>query len=43
MFHKHHSVGARQVEPQAPDVGGEQQHVDGGVVVKPERQRESGQ
>lgn len=37
VLHKHHGVGARQVQAQTPDVGGEQQHVDGGVVVEPER------
>lgn len=42
MLHKHHSVGARQVETQTADMGGEQQHVDGGVVVEPEQQRRQG-
>lgn len=42
MFHKHHRIGACQVETQAPHVGGEQQHINGGVVVKPERQRKPG-
>lgn len=36
MFHKHHRVCARQVQTQTADVGGQQQHVNGRVVVKSE-------
>lgn len=34
MLHKHHSVCSRQVETEAAHMGGQQQHIDGGVVVK---------
>ena len=37
VLHEHHGVRPRQVKPQAPHVGGEQQHVDGRVVVEPGR------
>lgn len=40
VFHKHHGVCTRQVQTQTPDMRGQQQHVDGGVVVKSEVQRE---
>ena len=35
VFDEHHRVGARQIETQAAHMGGQQQHVDGGVVVEP--------
>lgn len=38
MLHKHHGVSASQVQTQTPDMGGQQQHVNGGVVVKSEFQ-----
>ena len=40
MFHKHHRVCTRQVQTQTSHVGGQQQHVNGGVVVKSEILRE---
>lgn len=43
MFHKHHSVCTRQVQTQTPNMGRQQQHVNGWVIVKPEIQREESQ
>lgn len=40
MFNKHHRVCTRQVQTQTADMGGQQQHVNGGVVVKSEIRRE---
>lgn len=34
MLHKHHSVRSRQVEAKTTDMGGQQQNVDGGIIVK---------
>lgn len=34
MLHKHHSVCSRQVEAKTTDVGGQQQHVNGGIIVE---------
>lgn len=40
MFHKHHSVGTRQVQSQTTNMGGQQQYINGWVIVKPESQKE---
>lgn len=36
MLHKHHSVCSRQVEAETTDVRGQQQNIDGGIIVKSE-------
>lgn len=38
VFHKHNGVCTSQVQTQTPNMGGQQQHINGGVIVKPENQ-----
>ena len=35
MLEEDDSVGSREVEPQAPHMGGQEEHVHGGVTVEP--------
>lgn len=39
MFHKHHGICTRQVQTQTTNMGGQQQHIDGWIIVKPEEQK----
>lgn len=39
MFHKHHSVCTRQVQSKTTYMGGQQQYVNGRVIVKPEEKK----
>lgn len=43
MFNKHHGVCTGQVQAQTSNMGGQQQHINGWVIVKPKIQREESQ
>lgn len=41
MFHKYDGVGSSQIESKAANVGGQQQQINGRVIVEPDRRNDS--